>query len=480
MTQSNGNPEEPERNPLEELLSAFLGPEAAAEAARQFNVQGFDLSSLASAFGPGMGGVPMGQLQYLFQSSAGPVNWKMVEEISRQGAYQAGDPRISPPQARQVAQALAVADLWLDPVTDFSTTDADRQTWTRVQWVKRTLPAWKQICEPVALNASRALADALEGEMGQAEQAGLPPEIQQLAGSLSQALPRMSGMAFGAQIGQALGAMSATSFGPFDSGLPLAEPGVTALVLHNIEQFADGLEIPADEVLQYIAVRECAHSRLFSSVPWLASDLLQAVIAYSQEIAIDTDAIAESARSFDFQDPEALSQAMAEGVFSPEPTEDQRRSLERLETLLALIEGWVETVTSSAVAPYLPHAEQLREMLRRRRVSGSTGEQLLAQLVGLHLRPRHARNAAQLMKLVEAEQGAAGRDALWAHPDFIPSAQEISSPEVFLATREAQGEASDEFDQALEQLLAGTLGWAEGLEPENDDQDPDGPPSPSN
>lgn len=461
--------EEPERNPLEEMLRAFLGPEAASEAARQFDLQGFDLSSLASAFGPGMGGVPLGQLQYLFQNTSGPVNWKMVEEISRQAAYQAGDPKVTAAEAKRVAQALAVADLWLDPVTNFSTGEAERETWSRVQWVENTLPAWKLICEPVALNASRALTEALQSEMGQAEEHGLPPEIQQLAGSLSQALPRMSGLAFGTQIGQALGAMSTTSFGPSDSGLPLGSPGVTALTLHNVQEFADGLEIPADEVLQYVAVRECAHARLFTSVPWLAADLLQAVTAYSNEIAIDTDAIAESARSFDMQDPESLNRAMAEGVFSPDPTEDQLRALGRLETLLALIEGWIETVTSRAVSPYLPHAEQLREMLRRRRVSGSSGEQLLAQLVGLHLRPRQARDAARLIQLVEAEKGSAGRDDLWAHPDLIPTADEISSPDVFLATREAQKESSDEYDEALEQLLSGTLGWAEGLEPPDED-----------
>ncbi len=466
--------EEPERNPLEDILKAFLGPEAAAEAARQFNLQGFDFSSLAGAFGPGAAGVPLGQLQYLFQSSSGPVNWKMVQELATQRAYQSGDPRISAAEGRRVNQAFAIADLWLDPVTDFSAPEVQREAWSRVDWVAGTLAAWKEICEPVARNASRALTEALEEELGDADGSGLPPEVRQLVGSISQALPRMSSMAFGSQIGQALGAMSATSFGSSDSGLPLGKPGLTALTLRNVEEFADGLEIPSDEVLQFLAVRECAHSRLFSAVPWLAPDLFQAVARYSDEIAIDTDAIAESARSFDFQDPESLNRAMAEGVFSPEPTEAQQRSLARLETLLALIEGWVETVTARAAAPYLPHADQLREMLRRRRVTGSSGEQLLAQLVGLNLRPRQARDAAKLMSAVESERGAAGRDALWSHPDFVPSAQELADPENFLSSRESQEQTSDEYDLALEQLLAGTLGWAEGLAPEDRETGSDG------
>lgn len=480
MDRYGSDPEEPEENLLEEILSAFLGPEAAAEAARQFNMQGFDPSSLSAAFGSGTGALPLGQLRYLFESTSGPVNWKMVEEIARQRAYQAGDPRISAAQAGQVRQALTIADLWLDPVTDFINRDVTREAWQRTDWVQETLPAWKAICEPVAENASRALTEALRREMGDEAGSDLPPEIAKLAGSLGEALPRMSGLAFGSQIGQALGEMASTSFGPFDSGLPLGKTNTTALVLSSVEAFADGLEIPADEVVQYLAVRECAHSRLFSSVPWLATDLLQAVTRYSEEIAIDTDAIAESARSFDFQDPEALNRAMAEGVFAPQPTEGQRRALVRLETLLALIEGWVEVVTSEATAPYLPHADQLREMLRRRRVTGSSGEQVLAQLVGLHLRPRSARNAARIMQLVEDELGGEARDGLWSHPDTIPTAEELSVPEVFLATREAQKDTTDEYDEALEQLLSGTLGWAEGLEPGSEPGESDtGPGSPT-
>ena len=464
-------PDEQEPNPLEEILGAFLGPEAAAEAARQFNIQGLDLSSLAGALGGGTGGVPLGQLQYLFQTTKGPVNWKMVRDLATQQAYRSGDPTISAAEGRRVEQALTVADLWLDPVTDFSAPDVVRETWTRVGWVEGTLDAWKQICEPVAENASRALAQAMESELGDGS-GGLPPELQQLAGSLSQALPRMSALAFGTQIGQALGAMSATSLGPYDFGLPLGAPGLTALTLRNVEEFSDGLEIPADEVLQFLAVRECAHARLFAANPWLAPDLFQAVERYSQEIAIDTDAIAESARSIDFQDPESFNSAMAEGVFSPEPTEAQQRALLRLETLLALIEGWVEAVTAKATTPYLPHAGQLREMVRRRRVTGSSGEQLLAQLVGLQMRPRQARGAAKLMEIVENAQGAEARDNLWAHPDFIPTDEELQNPEGFLVSRAASKETSDEFDAALEQLLEGTLGWAEGLGPETDPEDP--------
>lgn len=466
--------DQPEHNPLEEILGAILGPEAAAEIARQFDAQGLDPRALMGAMGPGGHGIPLQQLKYLFTSTSGPVNWDMVKDIAGQLAYRSGDPSLNAAEASQVRQALTIADLWLDPATDFSTHRADRQAWTRVEWVDQTLPGWKNVSEPVAANVARALTDALEAEVDAADPSDLPPEMRQITGSITAALPRLSGMMFGSQIGNALAALSQESLGSTDSGIPLADPSATALVLTNVQGFADGLEIPVDEVLQFVAVRECAHARLFSSVPWLRADLFQALQRYAQEIAIDTEAIAETARSLNPNDLQAMNEAMADGLFAAEPTADQQRALLRLETLLALIEGWVEVVTSNAVTPYLPHAGQLREMMRRRRVSGSPGEQMLAQLVGLQLRPRRARDAARLFQNVEEAEGPGGRDALWAHPDVTPTPAEIDSPDTFLAMRQAQEETSHEFDEDLEKLLAGTLGWAEGLEPSDEEREPGG------
>lgn len=441
-------------NPLEELLRSLLGPEAAKEIASQMESSGLNPGAMMGSFGPGA----MMSLQHLFSNDSGPVNWRLAEDMARQDAYQSGDPQLTAAQEEQVKQALAVADLWLDPVTDFVNKSVKRSAWTRVGWVDGTLAEWKSVCDPVASNASRALTEAIGEELDHGD-LGIPPEMAGLASTLRQGMPRMSGMVFGGQVGKALGAMSTEAFGTSDSGIPLTDGTVSALVLTNIEQFGEGLDIPSDEVLQYLAVRECAHGRLFASVPWLRTDLLQAIQTYSSEIAIDLSAIEEAARGIDPSNLESFQEVMAGDVFSAKPTERQLRALTRLETMLALIEGWVETVTTQATAPYLPHATQLREMVRRRRISGSAGDQILAQLVGLHLRPRAARSAAELFRLAEGE-----RDALWSHPDRLPDAEQLNNPAEFIA---GPTDEADEMDQALEQLLDGTLGWADGLEPDD-------------
>ena len=54
--------------------------------------------------------------------------------------------------------------------------------------------------------------------------------------------------------------------------------------------------------------------------------------------------------------PESLQQLMSSGMFEPQTTESQKVALRRLETLLALVEGWVDVVVADAVGERLPGA----------------------------------------------------------------------------------------------------------------------------
>ena len=222
------------------------------------------------------------------------------------------------------------------------------------------------------------------------------------------------------------------------------------------------LDIGYQEVLQFAAVRECAHARLFASVPWLKHDLQVAIERYAREISLDQDAIIEAAQSIDPSNPESLQVAMSGGIFAAEPTESQLQAQQRLETLVALIEGWVEVTTAAAIAPYLPHGPQLQEMMRRRRVTGSSGEHLLHQLVGLELRPRQTRSAAAIFRRLMDEDGSEARDGVWAHPDRVPTSAQLANPDTFFEDLPTDPELSD-LDEQLSALLSGTLGFDESV-----------------
>ena len=188
----------------------------------------------------------------------------------------------------------------------------------------------------------------------------------------------------------------------------------------------------------YLALREAAHQRLFAHVPWLRSHLFGAVEGYARGIKVDTAKLEDVVGQFDPQNPEQLQDALQQGMFQPEDTPEQKAALARLETALALVEGWVDAVVHAAAKPRLSSADALRETLRRRRASGGPAEQTFATLIGLELRPRRLRDASRLWASLTDARGVDGRDGLWAAPGHAADGVRPGRPGRLRAPRAAR------------------------------------------
>src|SRR5690625_6105183 len=141
-----------------------------------------------------------------------------------------------------------------------------------------------------------------------------------------------------------------------------------AMIPVNIEEFGDGLSIEPEQIRIYLALREAARMRLYANSPWLARDLNAMVQQYAAGISIDISAIEDAVQTLDPMDPESMDQMFSGSMFIPEPEGAQKAAIEQLETLLALVEGWVDVVVTEAAKP-LESADALREMINRRRAS---------------------------------------------------------------------------------------------------------------
>ncbi|HEX6756738.1 MAG TPA: zinc-dependent metalloprotease, partial [Mycobacteriales bacterium] len=312
----------------------------------------------------------------------------------------------------------------LDPATSLPSGVTAAEAWSRVEWVERTLPVWSALCDPVASRVVAAMSGAV------------PEEAAAQAGELLGMVNQVGGLMFGAQVGQALAKLAGEVLTSTDVGLPLGPAGVAALLPDNVADFGRGLGLPAEEVRLFLALREAAYHRLFGHVPWLKQRLLDAVDAFARGITVDRDAIQRAMSEVNPEDPESLQQALEGGMFEPSVTEEQKTALARLETLLALVEGWVDDVVGSAAADRLPGSAALRETLRRRRATGGPAEQTFATLVGLELRPRRLREAAEMWRLLRERSGPDGRDRLWQHPDLLPAADDLDDPADFVRRTE--------------------------------------------
>jgi putative hydrolase len=398
----------------------------------------------------------------LLSWQGGPVNWDLAKDVARQAAA-GDDPSVGTAERAAVDDAMRLAELWLDASTGFPSATSRARAWSRAEWIEATLPIWAKLVEPVAtkvvesfgggvsggpggaggLGALGALGgllglpggDTADGGDGSAE---LPAEFQQMAGPFLSMLRQMGGVMFGSQVGQALGTLAREVTSSTDVGLPLAGIGRAALVPAGIAAFGEGLGIPIEEVRLFVALREAAHHRLFAAVPWLQGRLFAAIEDYAQGITVDTSAMQEALGTIDPTNPEALQAALAGGLFEPQATPGQQATLGRLETLLALVEGWVDAVVADAARDRLTAADALRETFRRRRATGGPAEQTFSTLVGLELRPRRMREAAQLWQLLRHERGADGRDALWEHPDLLPTTRDLDDPQAFVDHRDAE------------------------------------------
>jgi len=389
-----------------------------------------------------------GQLQSLLQPYDGPLNWEVALDLARKTVAQSPDPTPTAAQQAKVADAVQLADHWLDATTDFPSGVTTAAAWSRAEWVVNTTEVWKVLVEPVAQQSVGAMGSAL------------PDNAQAQAAPILGILGKAIGALLANQVGSGLGTLAGEVLSVSDIGIPLTTPGRAALVTANVAAFAEGLDVSEEDVLLYLALREAAHQRLFAGVPWLRDHVIGAVTDYAQGIEVNVEGIQqrveEQMRGIDPTDPASMQQLLDSGMFELPESPAQKAALARLEVVLALVEGWVDEIVGQATAERMPNATKLQEAFRRRRAAGGPAEQTFATLVGLELRPRRLRDASTLWGSLRTRQGIEARDGVWMHPDLLPTDADLDDPLGFREDAGAPQELSDEeFDAGLRALLDG-------------------------
>ncbi|MGO1447015.1 MAG: zinc-dependent metalloprotease [Corynebacterium casei] len=406
-------------------------------------------------FGSGAGGGGLGDMLNQFGAmlsgmgssmnspdGSGPVNYDMAERIARQ---QLGSEKpISDEDKRAVEESVRLAELWIDEHTSLPTASASTQAWNAQTWLNETMPMWKRMVSPVAQH------------MADAQLESLPEEAREMMGPIANMMTQMSGMNFGMQLGHALGDLARQALTGSDFGLPVAPAGVNAILPHNIQSIARDLKVPSQEVLVYIAAREAARQRLFKHVPWLVERLVSSVEEYAIGLEIDTSHLEEATRELNLEsgDPEAIQDAIGklQGMdLSPRITSRNAAAVTRLETLLALVEGWVEYVVNEALSTRIPSTPAMARAWQNRRNSGGSAEKAFAKVVGIEFGAPNVEAAAELWRRSTIAVGVDKRDHVWDHPDFIPSAEHLENPAAFIDGL-LDDESTDDFDAEFAKL----------------------------
>ena len=467
MSEVPDRPDDPDEDPFANLppevrrmLEQLGGPEALEQAKQQ-------LQSLLGGAVPGFG----------FQPSAapsGPVDWQLASRVALQVAAD-GDRSATDAEAQRVREAFDLAEHWLDATPLPSPPDAGQVVAaSRQTWVNAAVTALAPLVEPVARAATDAMVDMAREQLSdlgpeEAMQAlpgmeGLPAELrgmmeQLLGGDPGELLrPAGAGLA-GLQAGQVIGQLSRQLIGQYDLGIPTAPRAEAHHLVVNVADDLAGYDLDDAEVALVLALTEAAHRRLYHAIPWLEAHISSLVGRFAAGTVVDAERMREVAEEMTFgidpEDPDALREAMERAAsFRLTPTAEQERVLARLQGVVCLVGAWARHEVARAVEGRLPNFARIQEVLRRRRVARGDGEELLATLLGLDLKPDDESVGESFVVAVEEALGPQGLHRALAHPENLPDGGELADPASWLARIDESAEVPDD-----------AAGLFEGLEP---------------
>jgi putative hydrolase len=317
--------------------------------------------------------------------------------------------------------------------------------------------------------------------------------VQQMMGGDPGQMLRPAGAALaGLQAGQVIGQLAQQLTGQYELGIPTAPRAEAYHLAVNVTDVFAGYELDLREADLVLALHEAAHRRLYHAIPWLEAHVQSLVARFAAGTTVDEARLRELSDELmmgvDPDDPDALRAAMERAAgFRLRPTDEQLQVLERLQTVVCLVGAWARHEVARAVEGRLQSLGRIDEVLRRRRASKGDGEELLAALLGLDLQPEDETVGERFVVAVEEAAGPAGLHRALAHPENLPTAEELADPGRWLAR------TADELgvpDDASE--LFGDLGDAPveasadqrvreldtpqpGDEPDGDDGDEPGP-----
>src|SRR3954470_4673590 len=170
----------------------------------------FGFSGGAGAEGADLGAM-LRQLGDLMSGQTGPINWNLAKQSAL--SVIGTDAGTTAADTAAVAEAVRLADLWLDPVTAMSSGVKSSEAWSRRRWLEATQPAWTQLVEPIAGRVAAAMGEAI------------PEERWAMAAPLMGFMQQVGGLMFGSQLGQALGSLAKEVVSSTDIGLPLGPAG---------------------------------------------------------------------------------------------------------------------------------------------------------------------------------------------------------------------------------------------------------------
>jgi coenzyme F420 biosynthesis associated uncharacterized protein len=182
----------------------------------------------------------------------------------------------------------------------------------------------------------------------------------------------------------------------------------------------------------WVALHEVTHRFQFAGVEWLRPRFLSLVDDYLSTIELDARTLAGRLAS-------AAARLMSKET-SPEErspiyllaSREQRDVLDRIQALMAVVEGHGNYVMDLIGAREIPSFRRMRRVFKHRRASATAVQRAINHVLGLELKLRQYELGQAFCERVAAVGGDAALARLWRDPEFFPTMQELKEPDVWM------------------------------------------------
>jgi putative hydrolase len=365
------------------------------------------------------------EIQRVLLSGAGPVNWELARQVGiAMASWNREDPAPSEEDRRGLEDTVRAAELHVADFTGLAPPGdvAPVLAYRRGQWVEANAQELKDLVEPSAARASDAFAKA------QAE--GAPEEAAQMAQAV---LGQISPLLLGAQAGTVFGTLGQRALGQYDVAVPRSGAHRLYFVVPNIAQFERDWSVDPVEFRAWVALHEVVH-RFALERPWTHEHLLGLVRDYASTLEIDVAGLRERLEQLDPSNPEAMQRMFesGEGLFGEELDPEQRLKLARVQSFMAISEGYGDHVTHALGGRMLSSLSQIEEAVGRGRES-EVDDPFFARLLGIPMERALYQKGREFCDRVVEQTDEATLARVWEAAESLPSMPEIEEPTLWLS-----------------------------------------------
>jgi len=284
---------------------------------------------------------------------------------------------------------------------------------SRKEWISSNITSMRALLDPVLERAGEGM-----GPLKPAMQIGV-------------------GVALSGEVGVVLGYLAQRVLGQYE--LVLLDEAVEdrpprlLFVMPNLGQAVQAFGAEEEEFMTWVALHEVTHAVQFAGVPWLHGH----VAGLIKELLKSAELRIEGPRKLRLPTSDELKRvgrALRSGDFiSLVTTDAERATLDRVQAVMAVIEGHAEHVMDAVAPDLLPSLPKLREALDNRRKSQSTIQRLLARLLGLEMKLKQYERGKFFCDAVVEARGPEALGHVFSSPEALPTLEELEDPDAWIA-----------------------------------------------